>query len=52
MSHHDSGWRPKGAVETHNGFEVFDHRVGPHEVNGGETDGEVSFEDDGSEDDR
>jgi hypothetical protein len=44
MAHHDSGWRPKGAVETHNGFEVYDHGILPHEVNHGEVDGEVDLD--------
>lgn len=37
MSHQDSGWRPKGATETYNGYEVWDHGVHPHEINCGDT---------------
>lgn len=44
MSHKDSGWRPKGAMESYKGMEVFDHGVGPHEVNEGEVDGDISFD--------
>jgi len=45
MAHYDSGWRPKGATETYNGFEVWDHGIGPHELNQGEVDGDISFDD-------
>lgn len=37
MSHEDSGWRPKGATESYNGYEVWDHGVHAHEVNCGNT---------------
>lgn len=45
MSHRDSGWRPKGATEKYNGFEVWDHGIWPNEVNDAEVDGDISFED-------
>ena len=45
MSHKDSGWRPKGATEKYNGFEVYDHGIWPNEVNEGEVDGDISFDD-------
>lgn len=44
MTHKDSGWRPKGANEKYNGFEVWDHGVWPNEVNVGEVDGEIRFD--------
>ena len=43
MSHHDNRLRPKGATETYNGFEVWDHCVHPCDVNHGETDGDVDL---------
>jgi len=43
MSHHDSGYRPD-TVEMYDGFDVFDHGVWPTEINYGEVDGDVSFE--------
>jgi len=42
MAHEDSGWRPSGATETFNGFEVWDHGVLPNEYSPGEKDGDVS----------
>lgn len=44
MAHQDSGWRPHLATETYNGYEVWDHGIGPHELNDGEVDGEIEFE--------
>lgn len=44
MTHHDSGWRPTPAMETYDGFDVWDHNVGPHEINDGEVDGDIQFE--------
>lgn len=44
MSHRDSGWRPKGATETYNGYEVWDHGIWPNEINDGEVDGDISFD--------
>lgn len=46
MAHEDSGWRPRGASETYDGFDVWDHGVWPNEINHGEVDGDVTFEDD------
>lgn len=36
MTHEDSGWRPEGATETYDGFEVWDHGVWPNELNTGD----------------
>lgn len=44
MAHQDSGWRPEPALETYNGFEVWDQGIGPHEFNEGEVDGEIAFD--------
>ena len=44
MTHRDSGWRPKGATEKYNGFEVWDHGIWPNEINDGEVDGEIEFD--------
>lgn len=38
MAHEDTGWRPQGATELYDGFEVWDHGVWPNEYNHGETD--------------
>ncbi|WP_458210009.1 hypothetical protein [Haladaptatus sp. NG-SE-30] len=46
MSHKDGGWRPDVGLETYAGFELWDHGIGPHEINDGEVDGDVSFDDD------
>lgn len=45
MSHRDSGWRPKGATHSYNGYEVWDHGVWANEVNEGVVDGDISFDD-------
>lgn len=45
MSHDDSGWRPKGGLESYKGYEVWEYEIGPHEINPGETDGEITFDD-------
>jgi hypothetical protein len=44
MAHKDGEWRPKGATETFNDFEVWDHGVWPNELPTGEVDGDVSLE--------
>lgn len=51
MGHKDTGWRPKG-VESYKGHEVWEYNIAPHEVNEGEVDGEISFDetDDEAED--
>lgn len=36
MTIRDSGWKPKGAMRSYGGFEVWDYDHGPHEVNSGE----------------
>lgn len=42
-------WKPKPSIETVDGRETWSH-TGPHEINDGVVDGEVSF-DYGDEDD-
>lgn len=44
MTHDKTEWRPKGAVHTFKGFEVWDHGIAPHEVATGDVDGDVSLE--------
>lgn len=45
MTHHehdhgddDPEWTPKGAAETYDGFDVWDHGVFPTDINHGEQD--------------
>lgn len=45
MANEDTGWRPKGAMATYNGYEVWEYNVGPHQKNLGEVDGEIDLED-------
>lgn len=45
MTHQDSGWRPTCAMESYSGFEMWDHCIGPHQINDAEVDGEISFDD-------
>jgi hypothetical protein len=49
MAHEDSGWRPEGATETYDGFEVWDHGVWPIELNHGEVDGDVSVDEESAD---
>jgi hypothetical protein len=49
MTHKDSGWRPNLAMDTYKGFEIWDHDVGPHEINAGEVDGDVDVDSDTDE---
>ena len=51
MSHHDSGWRPQGVTDFHNGFEVHDHGIWPNEVNVAQVNGDVDFRPDAGETD-
>ncbi|SEO67871.1 hypothetical protein SAMN04487948_104134 [Halogranum amylolyticum] len=44
MGHEDTGWRPKG-VEPYKGHDIWEYKIGPHEVNEGEVDGDISFDD-------
>ncbi|MFB6223726.1 MAG: hypothetical protein ABEH86_08670 [Haloarcula sp.] len=37
MAHEETQWRPKGATETFNGFEVWDHGVYPIDINQNDT---------------
>lgn len=41
MTHKDSGWRPHLAMHTYEGLEVWDHNVGPHQINNGEVESEA-----------
>ncbi|WP_348607554.1 hypothetical protein [Halobaculum rarum] len=50
MANKDSGWRPKGVAESYKGFEVWEYEIGPHGLNPGEVDGEVSLDIDGEDD--
>ncbi|WP_251342926.1 hypothetical protein [Haloplanus halophilus] len=45
MAREDLNWRPKGAVETYKGEEVWEYNIGPHERNVGEVDGDIALED-------
>lgn len=45
MAQKDLGWRPEGAVETYRGKEVWEYKIGPHERNMGEVDGDIAAED-------
>lgn len=40
MTHDDSGWRPRIGLETYKGHELWDHMIGPHEINTAEAGGE------------
>lgn len=44
MVNRDSGWRPEGAMDAFGGYEVWEYNVGPHEINEGEVDGEIKFD--------
>ncbi|WP_435178437.1 hypothetical protein [Halorussus sp. AFM4] len=43
MAHRDVGWRPDLGLEEYGGHELWDHGIGPHEVNAAEVDGEIQF---------
>lgn len=46
MGHDDkkrTNWRPHPAIEEIDGHEIWSH-TGPHEINDGEVDGEVSID--------
>lgn len=43
MTHKDGGWRPDLGLETFGGSELWDHGIGPHEINAGEVDGKIEF---------
>jgi hypothetical protein len=45
MGHKDTGWRPRGGVESYRGYDLWEYEIGPHEVNDGEVDGDISFDD-------
>ena len=44
MVNKDSGWRPKGGLQTFEGHEVWEYEIGPHQINPGEVDGEVTLD--------
>lgn len=46
MTKRDLDWRPDGAMETYNGFELWEYNVGPHHLNEGEVDGDVTIDED------
>lgn len=37
-------WEPKGA-DGHGEYEIWEHDLGAHQVNSGEVDGDISFDD-------
>ena len=43
MTHQDRGWRPDLGLEEYGGNELWDHGIGPHEINAGEVDGDIEF---------
>lgn len=43
MTHQDGGWRPDLGLESYGGNEIWDHGIGPHEINAAEVDGEITF---------
>ena len=43
MTHKDGGWRPNLGMESYGGHDVWDHGIGPHEINDGEVDGKIEF---------
>ncbi|AXG07728.1 hypothetical protein DU500_15550 [Haloplanus rubicundus] len=45
MTKRDLGWRPDGAADTYRGHEVWEYNIAPHEINEGETDGDIRAED-------
>jgi len=44
MAHEETEWKPKGATETFNDFEVWDHGVWPNDVNQNDTIAEADDE--------
>ncbi|WP_254545762.1 hypothetical protein [Halomarina pelagica] len=50
MTHEDSGWRPTLGVNTYDGHAIWDHGVGPYEVNCGCVDPEGEGDDAGEDD--
>lgn len=43
MTHQDGGWRPDLGVEKYRGGEVWDHDIGPHQLNDGQVEEELEF---------
>lgn len=50
MTHKDGGWRPDVGMELYGGNEIWDHGIGPHEINVAEVDGEIEFPEELKED--
>lgn len=44
MANKDSGWRPNGAMDAFGDYEIWEYNIGPHEINTGEVDGAIDFE--------
>lgn len=40
MTEKDTGWEPKGTGMEYKGDEVWDHEIGPHQINDGDTEDE------------
>ncbi|MFC7156781.1 hypothetical protein ACFQPA_15185 [Halomarina halobia] len=51
MTHGDSGWRPTLGANSYRGQGIWDHNVGPHEVNCGCVDPESDGDEAEAEDD-
>jgi hypothetical protein len=45
MTHRDSGWRPDVGLDSYKGKELWDHGIGPHEVNDGNREPEDAADD-------
>lgn len=43
MGHRDTDWEPT-CVEGYNGYMIWDHDLGPHQINDGEIDGDIEFD--------
>lgn len=46
MAHDDGGFRADGMMMHYKGEEVWDHEIGPQEVNNGEVDPEDLYDED------
>lgn len=43
MTHKDAGWRPDLGLEEYGGDELWDHGIGPHELNDGQVEEDFEF---------
>lgn len=43
MGRRETSWRPT-CVEGYNGYMIWDHDFGPHQISDGEVDGDIEFE--------